>query len=86
MPSFVHRLLANIVTFYLIVVPNQSARITKLNIELAYPELSKRQKLKFVCASLADLGQKFFSLISTWVKPTKIVSARQICKWIGYLQ
>ena len=83
MPSFVHRLLANIVTFYLIVVPNQSARITKLNIELAYPELSERQKLKFVCASLADLGQKFFSLISTWVKPTK--DSYQLVKFVSGL-
>lgn len=71
MPSFVQQFLAKIVTFYLTVVPNQSARITKLNIELAYPELSERQRLEFARASLADLGQKFFSLISTWVKPTQ---------------
>ena len=71
MPSFLQRFLAKIVTFYLIVVPNQSARITRLNLELAYPELSKRQRLKLAHASLEDLGQKFFSLISTWVRPVE---------------
>ena len=46
-------------------------RLQKLNIELAYPELSERQRLEIVRASLTDLGQKFFSLISTWVRPTQ---------------
>ncbi|MBE58770.1 MAG: hypothetical protein CMD66_05115 [Gammaproteobacteria bacterium] len=70
-PSFVQRFLSKFVSFYLMVVPNQSAEITKLNIELAYPELSERQRLEFVRASLVDLGHKFFSLISTWVRPTQ---------------
>ena len=70
-PFFVQRFLSKIVAFYLLVVPNHSAQITKLNIELAYPELSERQRLEIVRASLTDLGQKFFSLISTWVRPTQ---------------
>ena len=69
MPLFLRRYLAKIVTVYLLVIPNQFAKITKLNVELAYPELSEKQRLRLVRASLADLGQKFFSLINTWVRP-----------------
>ena len=80
MPPFLKRFLAKVVAGYLIVVPNQFARITKLNIELAYPELSEKQRLKLVRASLADLGQKFFSLINTWVRP--ISHSHQLIKSI----
>ena len=69
MPLFLKRFLAKIVTVYLFVIPNQFARITRLNIGLAYPELSEQLRLKLVRASLADLGQKFFSLINIWVRP-----------------
>ena len=80
MPPFLERFLAKVVAGYLIVVPNQFARITKLNIELAYPELSEKQRLKLVRASLADLGRKFFSLINTWVRP--ISHSHQLIKSI----
>ena len=82
-PSFAQRFLSKIVTVYLMIVPNQFAQITKLNIELAYPELSERQRLEFVRASLTDLGQKLFSLISTWVRPTQ--NSHQLVKVVSGL-
>ncbi|HAN80718.1 MAG TPA: hypothetical protein DCQ47_04615, partial [Gammaproteobacteria bacterium] len=50
MPLFLRRYLAKIVTVYLLVIPNQFAKITKLNVELAYPELSEKQRLRLVRA------------------------------------
>ena len=69
MPRFVKYLGARIIGFYIIHIPNQSLKITRKNIDLAYPELTKDQRSTLVKNSLEELCSKFFDLITTWVKP-----------------
>ena len=68
MPIVCHRFGGQLLGLYLIVIPNQSSRITRLNIDLAFPELSSFEKKRLVRQSLFDLADKFFRLIYTWTK------------------
>lgn len=69
MPSLMQRLAGFFVGLCLILLPNQSSRITRLNINLAFPKMSFFKKCYLICRSLLDLGDKFFRLISTWIRP-----------------
>ncbi|MCH1501067.1 MAG: hypothetical protein L7S50_02230 [Litoricolaceae bacterium] len=69
MPHFVKHLLTKVISLYLIYFPNQSARITRKNIQLAYPLMPKHQQHQLSNDSIEDLSQKFFDLLTTWVKP-----------------
>ena len=69
MPHFVKHLLAKVISLYLIYFPNQSARITRKNIQLAYPLMPKHQQHQLSNDSIEELSQKFFDLLTTWVKP-----------------
>ena len=82
MPRFVKYLGARIIGFYIIHIPNQSLQITRKNIDLAYPELTKDQRSTLVKNSLEELCSKFFDLITTWVKPVGY-SQRQVSTIIG---
>ena len=69
MPHFVKHLLTKVISLYLIYFPNQSARITRKNIQLAYPSMPKHQQHQLSNDSIEELSQKFFDLLTTWVKP-----------------
>ena len=72
MPLVFHRFGGRIIGLYLSTIPNQSSRITKLNIDLAFPELSSLERTKLARQSLFDLGDKFFRLIYTWTRPLAV--------------
>ena len=75
--------MANIMGIFLIYVPNQSARVTRKNISLAYPNSSVSQRSILVQNSLRELCGKFFDLITTWVKSVDY-SHRQVSQVSGF--
>ena len=75
--------MAEILGIVLIYVPNQSARITRKNIALAYPNASVSQRSILVRNSLRELCGKFFDLITTWVKSVDY-SYRQVSQVSGF--
>ena len=72
MPLVCHRFGGRLIGLYLIITPNQTSRITKQNIDLAFPELSSSEKTALARRSLFDLGDKFFRLIYTWTRPLTV--------------
>ncbi len=83
MPKFVKFAMAKIMGIFLIHVPNQSARVTRKNIALAYPNASVSQRSILVRNSLRELCGKFFDLITTWVKSVDY-SYRQVSQVCGF--
>ena len=72
MPFVCQRLGGWLFGLYLNLVPNRSARVTRLNIELAFPELPCGERARLARRSLLDLGDKFFRLIATWIRPISV--------------
>ena len=83
MPQFLKYLVAKIMSLYMIYVPNQSMRVTRKNIDLAYPDLTDEQRSALTQNSLKELCGKFFELITTWVKPVNY-SQCQVRKISGF--
>ena len=83
MPRFTKSMMAMIMGVYLIYIPNQSARVTRKNIALAYPNASVSQRSILVRNSLGELCGKCFDLITTWVKPVDY-SHRQVSQVSGF--
>ena len=75
--------MAKIMGIFLIYFPNQSARVTRKNIALAYPNASVSQRSILVRDSLRELCGKFFDLITTWVKSVDY-SYRQVSQVSGF--
>jgi KDO2-lipid IV(A) lauroyltransferase len=69
MPQFLKYLAAKVMGVYMIYVPNQSMQVTRKNIDLAYPDFTEDQRSTLAQNSLKELCNKFFELITTWVKP-----------------
>jgi lauroyl/myristoyl acyltransferase len=55
MPQFLKYLVAKIMSLYMIYVPNQSMRVTRKNIDLAYPDLTDEQRSALTQNSLKEL-------------------------------
>ncbi len=83
MPQFLKYLAAKVIGLYMIYVPNQSMQVTRKNIDLAYPDFTDDQKATLTQNSLKELCNKFFDLITTWVKPVHY-SQRQVCRISGF--
>jgi len=83
MPQFLKYLAAKVMGLYMIYVPNQSMQVTRKNIALAYPDFTDDQRSTLTQNSLKELCNKFFDLITTWVKPVNY-SQRQVCRISGF--
>ncbi|MDP5328150.1 MAG: hypothetical protein NWS81_00510 [Litorivicinaceae bacterium] len=77
LPTPVRRATALIIGLGLILIPNQAARITRRNIQMAFPERRAWSRFWLINASLIELVQKSFDIAATWVR-----SPEQIVDWV----
>ena len=68
LPTPVRRATALIIGLGLILIPNQAARITRRNIQMAFPERRAWSRFWLINASLIELVQKSFDIAATWVR------------------
>lgn len=75
-PRPAQRLLGLLIAQVMRFLPTQTGRLTEMNIDLAYPELSQPERKRLTHASLEELSHKFFDLINTWTHPHHVLRSQ----------
>lgn len=77
LPSGIRRTLAGVLAIGVCVIPNQTARMTRTNLRLAFPHLGWLRRQLLACHSIYELAQKSFDIAATWVRPPG-----ELARWV----